>query len=248
MESNSNKQAVTISNEELADLATSNIFGMTPYQTRYFVVGSQLTQYKQVRQSMMELKVRQESYDLVKIQRRKTIVKKKLIERDIENEHDELKQELLQCDLDETLRDIRMYDLKINQCTKEIEEFSGYIRELLPPGTTIENVETMLEDNPVEERKYWIARMAKQVAMDMVAYGNIGTGNMESVMHMSPEDQLQTLSIAIEFTNRLRSNVDALGRDITNRIGQSRQMESALFIPDITKIDPELLGSSGALE
>ena len=248
MEYNSNTQIVGLTDEQITKAAMDNACGMSSYQTRHFVVGSQLTPYRQLRQVLMELKVRQESADLTAIQRKRTDIKRQLIQRDIDNERDPLVKQLLQCDLEETERDIKIYDIKTEQSTKEIAEFLGYVRELLPEGATLEDMMNTVGESPEEERKYWVARMAKQAAMDMIAYGNIGTGNMEAIMQMNPDDQVQTLSVAIEFTGKLRQGVDELSSNITNRIGQSRQFESLAFIPDIAKIDPLFQTPKSVLE
>lgn len=234
--------------KEIIDTAMSSSFGMSSYQTKHFVVGSQLTKYRQLRQVLLELKVRQENSDLINIQRKRSIIKKQIIERDIAKEEDNLLKELLNCDLDEINRDISIYDVKQQQADREISEFLGYIKELIPEGITIEKLEEAIKESPEEERKYWLARMAKQAAMDMIAYGNIGTGNMEAIMQMHPDDQVQTLSIAIEFTNNLRKGVDSLSSNINNRIGQIRNFEPLSFIPDITKIDPLFQTPKSVLE
>lgn len=248
MEYNSNTQIVGLTNEQIAKVAMDNTFGMSSYQTRHFVVGSQLTPYRQLRQVLMELKVRQESADLTTIQRKRASIKRQLIQRDLDNERDPLVKQLLQCDVEEADRDINIYNIKAEQAAKEIAEFIGYVRELLPDGVSLETMLLAINEDPEEERRYWVARMAKQAAMDMIAYGNIGTGNMEAIMQMNPDDQVQALSIAIEFTGKLRQGVDELSSNITNRIGQTRQFESLAFIPDITKIDPLFQTPQSVLE
>ena len=37
--------------------------------------------------------------------------------------------------------------------------------------------------------------MAKQAACDMISFGHVGTGNMDSIMNLPPDDQIQVLSV-----------------------------------------------------
>ena len=53
-----------------------------------------------------------------------------------------------------------------------------------------------LDTNEEEDKKYWISQ-GKTSACDMVSFGHVGTGNMDSIMNLPPDDQIQVLSGAL---------------------------------------------------
>jgi len=45
--------------------------------------------------------------------------------------------------------------------------------------------------------------MGKQAAMDILSFGRISTGNLDSIAMLPEEDQLQILSIGFQYSNLL---------------------------------------------
>jgi len=60
-----------------------------------------------------------------------------------------------------------------------------------------------LVDDPIVseelERQHWTARLARQTAMDMIAYGRAGVGNMEAVYMLEPPQQVEVMQLACEL-------------------------------------------------
>jgi len=54
-----------------------------------------------------------------------------------------------------------------------------------------------------EEHKYWIARMAKQSAIDLLTTGRIQAGNLESMLQMNPEDQAAVTDLALTYSTAM---------------------------------------------
>ena len=73
-----------------------------------------------------------------------------------------------------------------------------------------EQLETVYDPEISEEleREYWVQRLGKQAAMDMIAYGRVGVGNMDSIVMLNKEDQRNALQHAadIAITNESRMN------------------------------------------
>ena len=51
----------------------------------------------------------------------------------------------------------------------------------------IDELDKILHD-PENEKNYWITRLGKQSAIDMLSYGKISSGNMDSITNMPSED------------------------------------------------------------
>jgi hypothetical protein len=74
-------------------------------------------------------------------------------------------------------------------------------------ATTDEELAPYLELNEDEEKKYWIARMGKQAALDIIAFGRVGSGNMDSIAMMPQEDQLNTLQLAVQYSGLINAGL-----------------------------------------
>ena len=152
-------------NNDIFEMVESHgSWGMSDFQSRYFVVNSQVTNYRRVRQALLEIETRIAAKKQIERSRRKTEVQKQIFERDYHSEQDELKRELILVDIEQCDYDLSVYDKKYRVCLEELQKFAQIVKDIVPDVTTLE---TYKEHNEVEERNYWIARMAKQATMDL---------------------------------------------------------------------------------
>lgn len=191
--------------------------GMSEYQCEHFVADSQLTPWRKTRQALLELETRYHAYVEIKHSLKKAEVQLKILKRDYEEEPDELLKELIEIDLSKVEYDITIWKRKYKQSQKEMDIFLNLIKRYVKTDEDIKYFTTFNND---EERAYWIARMGKQAAMDIVAYGRIGSGNMESITMMPEEDQVKTLQIAVKFSNMVGSGIDKITKQIQPELKQ----------------------------
>ena len=85
-----------------------------------------------------------------------------------------------------------------------IEELDASEHGVLPDGTRL--VEAIYDPVKSEqlEQDYWVKRLGKQAAMDMIAYGRIGVGNMDSITMMDKNTQRETLQTASDIAITIR--------------------------------------------
>lgn len=207
--------------------------GMTEYQCEHFVADSQLTPWRKVRQALMELETRYHAYVEIKHSLKKAKVQKKMFQRDYDNEKDELQKELISCDLSKIDYDITIWKRKYYQSQKEMQIFLDIIKKYVDKE---EDIKYFTEFNDDEERAYWIARLGKQAAMDIISYGRIGSGNMESITMMPEEDQVQTLQLAVRFSGMIGGGLDKLNRQLQPELKQYMAGEKVVT-PKITPKD-----------
>jgi hypothetical protein len=188
---------------------SENSLGMSDFQSRHFVVNSQVTEYRRVRQALIEIDTRIGMKKQIERNRQKRIIERQIILRDIENETDDLKKQLLQVDLQQADWDIHMYDKKERMCQNELNNFMQMVKDSVG---SIENLEKYRNHNELEEKNYWITRMAKQAAMDLNTIGRISQGNMDSILMMPLDDVRETLSLAIKYNGALGKSIDAIGQ------------------------------------
>lgn len=201
----------------------TDVAGMTPYQCTHFVAQSQITPYKMVRQALMELEVRYHSYNEIKNNLRKADIMRQKLIRQRDSLPDPLDQEMCQIDIDKADYDITIYKRKFNQSEKEIRSFIDVIKRFAP---TEEDLQKFLVDDPEEERKYWVARMGKQAAMDIISYGRVGSGNMDSIAMMAEEDQLHALRKAVEYSGLVQAGLSKISMDVQTTVDKYLKSET----------------------
>jgi hypothetical protein len=182
-------------------------WSMSDFQSRYFVVNSQVTNYRRVRQALLEIETRIAAKKQMERNRWKTEIQKKIHLRDLANETDELKKELIMIDIDQCNYDLSVYEKKHRVCLEELEKFCEIVKDIVPD---VDTLHTYKEHNEVEERNYWIARMAKQATMDLMTIGRIGQGNLDSIAMMPLEDQGETIKAALKYNALLGKGIQAI--------------------------------------
>jgi flagellar motor protein MotB len=197
---------MSLNESEIVDIISNQNFGMGDYQIQNYVLKSEVTNYRQIRQSLLELNARRDSILQMEVDQKRRVIKKKKIERNLETETDELERELLKIDLQEIDKDFEYAQKRIKLQQRECEIFLNSIQSNFK---TKEELQEFL-GNPEEERKYWIARMGKQAALDILCNGRISTGNMDSIAMMSEEDQVKSLQVAIQYSGLMNVGIAKL--------------------------------------
>jgi len=182
-------------------------WSMSDFQSRYFVVNSQVTDYRRVRQALLEIETRIAAKKQIVRDTKRSEVKLKIKERDIILERDDLEKELILLDVDQLQYDISVYTKKLRVVEEELNEFVKLVLEIVP---TVEDLESYKEHNEDLEREYWIYRMAKQASVDMVTTGRIGAGNLDSIAMMSPQDQALAIGSALLNSKKLTAGINKI--------------------------------------
>ena len=171
-------------------------YGMTPGQVKNFVINSNVTDFKQLRQVLVEIESRNHERKKIKMDMRRKEIGIEKLQAKLEVETDPYERELIQIDIDEYELDLGKFSVSIRQYDYELAPFMEYIQRNFD---TIEELEKAAEYKEEDERKYWIARMGKQAAIDIYANGRIGIGNMDSIAMMREEDQIYAVNIAMQY-------------------------------------------------
>ena len=140
-------------------------WSMSDFQSRYFVVNSQVTDYRRVRQALLEIETRIAAKKQIIRDTKRSEVKLKIKEKELIAQLDDLEKELILLDIDQFQYDISVYEKKLRIVEEELDEFAKLVVEIVP---TIEELETYKEHNDELEREYWISRMAKQASVDIL--------------------------------------------------------------------------------
>lgn len=209
----------------LLNIAEELSFSLPKYKAENFVGGAQITPYAKLKQWLIELRSREDAVEHLEY-----LLRKKEIEIELEHEKMEfvtepLRRELVELGIKDMHIDLRKYQRNLKDAYKERQVFIDLVKEfmesddaILPNGMSLMDVfgNQEIEDNL--EKEYWSIRMAKQAMLDMISYGRVGTGNLDSILMMSPEQQKEVMALASTYTVTIDRNITTLmGMAATNQ-------------------------------
>tara|TARA_B100000029_G_scaffold104619_1_gene95151 strand:- start:4958 stop:5734 length:777 start_codon:yes stop_codon:yes gene_type:complete len=212
-------------------------YGMTPGQVKNFVINSNVTDFKQLRQVLVEIESRNHERKKIKMDMRRKEIAIERLQAKLEVETDPYERELIQIDIDEYELDLGKFSVSIRQYDYELAPFMEYIQRNFD---TIEELEKAAEYKEEDERKYWIARMGKQAAIDIYANGRIGIGNMDSIAMMREEDQIYAVNIAMQYAGLLNAGVAKIQNELKPQIDKLLADGSSPRFPTFDRIEDNL--------
>jgi len=154
----------------------------------------------------------------IKLDIRRDNIKIQKLKRDLESCTDELEAELIRVDIEDFESDQEIRKRKLERQEKEIDCFVKRVQENVEKE---EDIQKYFDQDPEEEKKYWVARMGKQAAMDILSFGRISTGNLDSISMLPEEEQLQILSIGFQYSNLLGgqlAKIEGTTREYTQQL------------------------------
>lgn len=208
--------------------------GQSDYQNQFFVTASQLTPYRMVKQCLLEIETRHHTWYNVKNKLKRKQIEVKLAKRELAEfgHQDPLRAELIKVDIEDMENDCRIWERKIKQAEEDLMGFINQVKMLA--GDKPELLEKAFGYDHEEERQYWITRMAKQAAMDMVSYGRIGSGNMDSIAMMPEEDQIMTLATTLQYNERLMGGLQSIGQAVSQGLLENKDHLPKFDVPKVT--------------
>lgn len=224
---------------KLMDWSEQQHFGQTEFQNKYYVVNSQVTPYRQIRQAMMEIQGRTNSLSKSTIQLKRCMNDIARVKHDMDDPlRDEFEKQDKQYELELLFLDRQIWINKIKQCKDELDGLFNIIKEKAGTDDPVEitNILENKELEEVEEHKYWIARMGKQSAIDLLTTGRVQAGNLESILQMNPEDQAACLDLAMTYSTAVNRSVGGIKEAAEARV--DKMMEGK---------PPQLFDTAGVL-
>ena len=212
-------------------------FGMTHEQIKNFVVNQHVTSARQLRQVLTEVSTRNHERKklLLDIERKKVTIDQ--LEAKLETVDDPYEKRMMEIDLEEWHLDIGRFKIALRQHDNEMEAFMEWVNKTYGDFEDLKKASTYDEE---EERKYWIARMGKQAAMDVYVTGRIGIGNLDSIAMMREEDQYATLNIAMQYSGLLNAGIGKIQNELKPQFDKMMTVGSAPRIPTFDNVEDNL--------
>lgn len=226
-----------LSKETILENAARFSTGQTDYQNENFVMNSHVTKYRQIRQALLEIENRHHGIRKIKLDVRRDDIKIQVLQRDLEKCEDELEAELIRIDIEDMESDNDIRRRKLERQEIEIDCFIKRVQENIDKE---EDIERYFDQDPIEEKKYWIARMGKQASMDILSFGRISTGNLDSISMLPEEEQLQILSIGFQYANLLGGQLAKIEGKTKEYTQQLLSDKNNLSLPTFEGIEDDM--------
>jgi len=203
------------------------------YKLRYFVGEAQITPYAKMRQWLLEIKSKEESIENLEYEIAKAQVEYDRFERMRDQAHDDLDKRLAEIEMWNsdrimytTKRRLQDWYLERQQLIDLLTEFLASDQAYLPDGSGRTYMDILnTEEEDLYEAEYWTNRLAKQAATDMLFYGRIGSGNMDAILQMPPEQQAETLSLTVNYSTKLQDYQNRLQSEAEENLKLNYQQE-----------------------
>jgi hypothetical protein len=220
-----NSERVNVSDDkELIEFANSNVdSSVAEFKLKHFVGQSQVTPYHQLKQLFLELRIRQDSYLHIQWEIERKNLEQLVEEQKLKHSKNEIEKKYIEIDLLNIKKDLKRHEDALVSANKEKNRILKIVKDLLnspaavlSDGTKIMDIFGNEELEEKLERQHWITKLAKQASMEMLAYGKIGTGNMDAIAMMSPEDIAECLSLTSDYTVRVGTGMGLLTEKAIN--------------------------------
>ena len=227
-----------ISSDAIEAFVESNMdYGMTHEQIKNFVVNSHVTDKRKLRQVLVEVERRNHDRKKCVLDRKRKETEIERLQARLETVEDPYERRLMELDIEEFELDRNKYNVTLHQYDNELAAFMDWINK---HWDSIEEVEKAAEYTEEDERKYWIARMGKQAAMDVYTTGKIGTGNLDSIAMMREDDQYATLNVAMQYSGLLNTGISKIQNELRPHLDKLMMDGSSPRIPTMEGIEDSL--------
>lgn len=202
---------MSITTEEIKEIAVRVSLGMSKNQILDYVIKSHVTADRQLKQVFLEIENRSHQYEKMLLDEKKGDVRLRRCREELEKLKAEGAEQydidLAEIEVEDAMLDMEMWHRRKGQAQYELNVFIEYVKE---KGYTKEQLEEAVEWNAEREREYWIARLGKQAALDIMANGRVGIGNMDSIAMMKQEDQVGILDVASQYACLMKISMDKI--------------------------------------
>jgi hypothetical protein len=209
------------------------------FKIKWFVGQTQITPFAKLRQWMLELRSREETLQQILYDNKKWEVERDRNQWIADNTEDQFDKRLAQIEaenetknLDQSRKKLREYYLERQNLIDLINEFLESDEALLPDGSGRTYMDILnTEEEDIYEAEYWTNRLAKQASTDLVFYGRINTGNMDAILSMAPEQQTETLGLALSYASQLQTVQTKLQLEVDEKLKLGAQPTKDLLTP-----------------
>lgn len=224
---NSNVTMLDKKDADLVQYALNKEWTNPKYKLDNFVGNQQITPFAKLRQWLLEIKTREENLESMEYEHAKyeiELARKQAMVDGATNEYDRALAEIeLKSSISAHIKAKRRLNdwyLERQNLVDLVNDFMKTPDAVLPDGTgrTYFDILNTAEEDKYEA-EYWTNRLGKQAACDLMFYGRINTGNLDAILSMPAEQQMETLTLAINYATRLQSIQNGIQEEVNKNLG-----------------------------
>lgn len=186
---------------------------MSEFQINQFVIEDHITQYRKVKQIVIELRSRLENKAMAEFDLREIELEAERLQHKLENSvyddefarrKDEINLERQQYQVDRKQAQLQLHEREIGVFTKAFEKIVDEMggEELFLEKITDNNY------RDVEEQNYWTAKLSRSLQGDLISTGVISRGIFETIVNLPKEQQKLIYENAIKGQIALGQQLD----------------------------------------
>lgn len=212
---------------EVIELAHNTaVSSSNPYfKIKHFQGRSMLTPYHMLKQMFLEMRNKEDSFRHINWSKKKKEIELAREKAKLEATGSTYEQEYIKVDILNIEKDLKLFGQNAAAALKEKDRIVEVVNEILdspegklPDGRPLTDA---FGDEKLErefEQEYWTVRLAKQAATEMMAYGRIGTGNLDSIAMLPPAQQDEVLKLATDVTTKMSGKMIQYSEESYNQM------------------------------
>lgn len=208
---------MNFSNEErsIINQIIRHDWSVPEFKAKHFIANSHIHPLHKIKQLMMELGNRIENLEVFELDVERFKIQIELEEEKALKSTLEAERKLHKLEALALTKKLTIGQEKLKTAKLEVDKFIRLIKQFNESNegkneNGVLYIDILNDRDECEriEAKYWEYRLAKQAALDMIAYGRIGVGNMDAIMQLDADAQNKCLAMAYEvlITNESRMN------------------------------------------
>jgi len=224
---NSNITMLDKKDADLVQYALNKEWTNPKYKLDNFVGNAQITPFAKLRQWLLELKTREENLEAMEFEHAKYEVELARKQAEIDNANNQFDRAIAELEFKQSMSLHTKAKRRLTDCYLErqnlvdlVNSFMESPESVLPDGsgrTYFDILNTAEED--VYEKEYWTNRLGKQAACDLMFYGRINTGNLDAILSMPADQQMETITLAINYATRLQHIQNGIQEEVNTNLG-----------------------------
>lgn len=234
-ELHSSREGLKESQKNHIDLALQLEHGQPYFKVKHFIGDAQVTAFAKYRQFMLELRSREEIIEnlLMNIAKQEATIE--VIKEEMVEITSPAKLKLKEFELITNKNDLIKIHRRLKQAYEDRQNFLDALEDMyetgeaiLPDGTDLKDAIQDPKKSHELETQHWRARLGKQAALDIIAMGRIGTGNMEAISMMPEEDAAAAMHIALDWSTRMNAAIAQMESTAIKELEEKKTFTLAL--------------------
>ena len=216
-----------LTNKDIINFASNHEITMTKWQMHNFVEGEGITKWRRVRQLILEIENRQGVLIGFNFSREELLGTVDMLKEEIEETNSEGQKRINHAKIARHDWDLAQLERGVIRTNKELTYFLELIHELDIDKDYLDNFYKIENE---EDRDYYIRRLGKQAATEIMAYGRMGTGNASSILMMDKEDQQLAMQGALTLQKSIDNSMALIDRQIDASMPLSLKNENNIRV------------------